>query len=171
VSCHGITTSYVGSSVSMHISGALIRVNVHLKLNGSSFAPSRNPRSLTIRISWLLGWTSRNRSSKTPSTAQRRPPDSWISGRKYLWRYLIASARNEEETVSHILHRNCCNKSCSVCSQCCYYLCIAVWNISLNGADVSPVSEIARLLYWYWWWQRIKKMRRWRALQWHDVRN
>jgi hypothetical protein len=55
VSCHGIATSYVGSSVSMHISGALIRVDVHLKLNGRSFAPNTDLRSLRIRISWPLG--------------------------------------------------------------------------------------------------------------------
>jgi len=55
VSCDGIATSYVGSSVSMHISGAVIIVNVHLKVNGRSFAPNTHLRSLTIRISWLLG--------------------------------------------------------------------------------------------------------------------
>lgn len=170
MSCHGFATSYVGSSVSMHISGALIRVNVHLKLNGRSFAPNTDLRSLRIRISWLLGWTSESRSSETPSTAQRKPPDSWISGRKYLWRDLIASAR-DEETVNHILHRNYRNKSCSVCSNCCYYMYVAVRDISLNRADVSPVSEIARLPYWYWWWQGIKKTQCWSALQWHDVRN
>jgi hypothetical protein len=121
VICHGIATSHLGSSVSMYISGAVIRVNVHLELNGRSFAPNTDLRSLRIIISWLVGWTSRSRSSETPSASHRRPPDSWISGRKYLWRDLIASARNEE-TVSHILHRNCCNKSCSVCSNCCYYV-------------------------------------------------
>jgi len=144
----------------MYISGALIRVSVRLKLNGLSFAPNTDLRSLRIRISWLLDCTSGSPSSETPSTAQRRPPDSWISGRKYLWRDLIASARNKE-TVSYILHRNYCNKRCSVCSYCCHYMYIAVRDISLNSADVFLVSEIARLLYWYWWWQGIKKTRRW----------